>query len=69
MFSRKPPQPSLSKNVQLQTVLFAAVKGGHESTVALLLAKDPALIHVEQGKSLAMCQEGEHCKAALGSQA
>jgi len=38
------PQPSLSKHVR--TVLIAAVTGGHESTVAPLLAKDPELIHI-----------------------
>jgi len=40
------PQSSLSRNVLSRTALIAAVIGGHESTVALLLAKDPELIHV-----------------------
>jgi len=40
------PQTSLSKNVRSRIVLIIAVTGGHESTVALLLAKDPELIHV-----------------------
>jgi len=42
---RNPPSP-WSKNVRTRTVLFAAVIGGHESIVSLLLAKDPELIHV-----------------------
>jgi len=47
VLSRNPQSSSpLSKNVRSRTVLIAAVTGGHESTVALLLAKDPELIHV-----------------------
>jgi len=44
VFSRN-PQP-LSKTAGSRTALIAAVTGGHESTVTLLLAKDPELIHV-----------------------
>jgi len=45
VFSRKPQFP-WSQNRRSRTVLIAAVIGGHESTVALLLAKDPELIHI-----------------------
>jgi len=49
------PQSSLSENVLSRTALIAAVTGGHDSTVALLLSKAPELIHVVDSSGKLPC--------------